>query len=127
MAEPFAESYLRLCRRQGRSFVSQLPARPGDWLLGAEGPRLAGDPPAPAADELVLPDVERLLHQLRAEAPVVVLDVQQDDFGVTVFDEHGRSLANVVSRNAPEALLRALLFIRSERAAQSIPLTPVSG
>ena len=50
MAEPFDESYLRLCRRQGRSFVARLTARPGDWLLGAEGLRLAGDPPEPAAN-----------------------------------------------------------------------------
>lgn len=125
MPEPFAESYLRLCKRQGKAIVSKLAARPGDWLLGPGGLRLAGDPPEQAAGELVVPDLERLLHLLRAEAPVVLLDTQNDDFGVCVYDEANRALANVVSLNAPEACLRALLFIRSERAAQGLKLTPI--
>ena len=127
MAERFAESYLRLCQRQGRALVATLEARPGDWLLGPKGLRLAGDPPERAAGELVVPDLERLLELLRREAAVVVLDTQQDDFGLSAFDKMNRALANVVSRNAPEAALRALLFIRSERAANEIPLTPVQG
>ena len=125
MSERFDESYLRLCQKQGRSFLKSLPAQPGDWVLGTDGPRLVTESEPKGERELVIPDVERLLGLLRDEAPIVLLDCQQDGFGMTAFDDKSRPLANVVSRTAPEACLRALLFIRSERMANEIPLTQI--
>lgn len=125
VSERFDASYLRLCQKQARTFLQTLESHPGDWLLGGEGPRLLVPGDAPRADEYVIPDTERLLTLLREEAPTVLLDCQQDGFGLTAFDRMSRPLANVVSRNAPEACLRALLFIRAERIANEIPLTQI--
>jgi hypothetical protein len=125
VSERFDESYLRLCQKQGKAFLKGLPARAGDWVLSEDGPRLLAEGDAKGERELVVPDVERLLELLRQEAPIVILDCQQDGFGLTAFDHASRPLANVVSRNAPEACLRALLFIRAERAANEIPLTQI--
>lgn len=131
-ADRFHESYLRLCLKQGRSLTSQLEARPGDFLLGPNGLRLCSDASEPKADdEVVVPDLNRILDMLRAAAPIIVLDSQIGDFGLTAFDEYSRSLANVVSHNAPEACMRALLFITAERRANEltsdvISLNPIS-
>jgi|SRR6185437_13440549 len=120
-ADRFDESYLRLCLKQGRSITAKLEPRIGDFLLGPEGLRLYSDPAQPkAANEVVVPDLDRVLALLQADAPIIVLDSQVGDFGLTAFDEYHRSLANVVSHNAPEACLRALLFVRSERQASEL-------
>jgi hypothetical protein len=124
--EPFAgrfdESYLRLCLKQGRSITAKLEPRIGDLLLGPSGLRLYTDTSEPkAANEVVVPDLDRVLALLRADAPIIVLDSQIGDFGLTAFDEYHRSLANVVSHNAPEACLRALLFIRAESQSNELP------
>jgi hypothetical protein len=120
-ADRFDESYLRLCQKQGRPITSQLDLRVGDFLVGPTGLRLYMDPTQPKSDdEVVVPDLDRVLKMLQAEAPIVVLDTQQGDFGLTAFDEYNRSLANVVSHNAPEACMRALLFVTSERRANEL-------
>ena len=126
MTDRFDDSFLRLCRKQARPLLAKLEVRPGDWLVGPDRVRLAVEPTDRADGEVVAPDVERLLGLLRDEAPIIILDCQPDGFGLTAFDEASRPLANVVSRNAPEACLRALIFIRAERMANEIPLTPVS-
>jgi hypothetical protein len=118
LAERFDESYLRLCQKQGRAITATLEPRIGDFLVGPNGIRLFADPGLPKApDEVVVPDLDRMLSLLQAAAPIVVLDTQVGDFGLTAFDEYNRSLANVVSHNAPEACLRALLFVMAERRA----------
>jgi hypothetical protein len=120
-ADRFDESYLRLCLKQGRSITAELEPRIGDFLLGPNGLRLHTHANEPKAeDEVVVPDLDRILDLLRAEAPIVVLDTQSDDFGLTAFDEYHRSLANVVSHNAPEACMRALLFVSAERRANEL-------
>ncbi len=117
----FDESYLRLCQKQGKSITAHLEARIGDFLLGPNGLRLfTGSSEPKADDEVVVPDLDRVLAMLQDEAPIVVLDTQIGDFGLTAFDEYNRSLANVVSKNAPEACLRALLFITTERRANEM-------
>ena len=117
----FDESYLRLCQKQGRPITSALETRIGDFLIGPNGLRLYTNPDEPkAADEVVVPDLDRILNLLRDQAPIVVLDTQSDDFGLTAFDEYHRSLANVVSHNAPEACMRALLFVSAERRSNEI-------
>jgi hypothetical protein len=120
-ADRFDESYLRLCLKQGKSITSKLDVRAGDFLLGPDGLRLyteGSEPKGPK--EVVVPDLDRVLALLREAAPIVVLDSQIGDFGLTAFDEYHRSLANVVSHNAPEACLRALLFIRAEQLASDL-------
>lgn len=120
-ADRFDESYLRLCQKQGKAITAELEARIGDFLIGPNGLRLYMDPAMPrASDEVVVPDLDRILNLLRAQAPIVVLDTQSDDFGLTAFDEYHRSLANVVSHNAPEACMRALLFVNAERRANDM-------
>jgi len=120
-SDRFDESYLRLCLKQGRAITATLEARIGDFLLGPRGLRLFADPSQPkAVDEVVVPDLDRILDMLRSEAPIVVLDTQIGDFGLTAFDEYNRSLANVVSHNAPEACMRALLFITTEKRANAM-------
>jgi hypothetical protein len=117
----YAYSYLRLCRGQGLKFCSALQPEPGDWILGESIPddmRLTGSPPEPLVkEEVVVPSLKRLVHLLRAEAHSVVIDCYPDDFACMAFNEDSFSLANVVSRNPEEAVLRALLFILSEKAA----------
>jgi len=131
-ADRFDESYLRLCLKQGRSITAKLEPRVGDFLLGPSGLRLYSDLATPkAANEVVVPDLDRVLSLLRAAAPIIVLDSQIGDFGLMAFDEYHRSLANIVSHNAPEACLRALLFIRAESnssdlASGVITLNPAS-
>jgi len=120
-ADRFDESYLRLCLKQGKSITSKLEARIGDFLLGPDGLRLYTEGSAPkGAKEVVVPDLDRVLTLLRESAPIIVLDSQIGDFGLTAFDEYHRSLANVVSHNAPEACLRALLFIRAEQLSNDL-------
>ncbi len=131
-ADRFDESYLRLCLKQGRPITANLEPRIGDFLLGPNGLRLFSDPSQPPTKgEVVVPDLGRILDMLRAEAPIVVLDTQIGDFGLTAFDEYNRSLANVVSHNAPEACMRALLFVTTEKRANEmssgvISLNPVA-
>lgn len=120
-ADRFDESYLRLCQKQGKSITSKLEVRIGDLLLGPDGLRLyreGSEPKGPK--EVVVPDLDRVLTLLRQAAPIIVLDSQIGDFGLTAFDEYHRSLANVVSHNAPEACLRALLFIRAEQLSSDL-------
>lgn len=114
-----AVSYVRLCRGMGRPLTSTLEPRPGDWLLREDGElELATDPPrALQPGEIVVPRLERLVELIHAEAPSVVIDAYSSDFACLAFDGDGRSLANIVSRNIEEAVMRALLFIQSERAA----------
>lgn len=125
----FAASYVRLCQKQGRSVCLALDVREGDWVVGPDGLRLVTDPSSVGTDEVLVPDLERVLGLLRAEAPSIILDHQGGDIGVSVFDDLERPLANVVSLNAPEACLRALLFVQAERKAaemeaNTIHLTP---
>ncbi|HEX3723901.1 MAG TPA: hypothetical protein VHV31_14005 [Nitrolancea sp.] len=120
-ADRFDESYLRLCLKQGRSITAKLEPRIGDFLLGPAGLRLITEASEPkATNEVVVPDLDRVLALLQAAAPIIVLDSQVGDFGLTAFDEYHRSLANVVSHNAPEACLRALLFIRAESSSNTL-------
>jgi hypothetical protein len=118
----FAYSYLRLCRGQGKEFASSLAPDPGDWILGETIPddmRLAGSPAGELNEgEVVVPSLTRLVHLLRQEAHAVVIDCYPEDFACMCFNEQSFSLANIVSRNPEEAAFRALLFIRSEKAAQ---------
>lgn len=117
----FHDSYLQLCQKQGRPITSALEPRIGDFLIGPKGLRLYSDSgQAKAPDELVVPDLDRVLTLLQAVAPIVVLDTQAGDYGLTAFDEYNRSLANVVSHNAPEACMRALLFVTAERRANEV-------
>lgn len=130
--ERFAPSYIRLCQKQGRPIVRELQARPGDWVVGPHGLRLVTEDGDKASDELVVPDLDRMLALLRVEAPGVVIDFQEGDVGLSVWDAQGRALANVVSKNAPEACMRALLFVLTERKANelssaTIQLKPISG
>ena len=131
--ERFDQSYLRLCQKQGRSLVASLAARPGDWVVGPNGLRLiTGESEQKSDQEVVVPDLDRILTMLHAEAAGVIVDIQQGDVGVSAWDEEGIALANIVSRNAPEACMRALLFILSERrgaqlASSTIQLRPVTG
>ncbi len=116
----FAASYLRLCRGQGKRLCSSLAPRPGDWLLGPDGPELVGESPRPlATGEVVVPRLDRVVELLREEAASAVVSYEAGDFACLAFDEHGRSLANVVSKTPEEAALRALLFIQAERAANA--------
>lgn len=120
-ADRFNESYLRLCQKQGKSITSKLEVRVGDFLLGPDGLRLyteGSEPKGPK--EVVVPDLDRILALLRESAPIIVLDSQIGDFGLTAFDEYHRSLANVVSHSAAEACLRALLFIRAEQMSSDL-------
>jgi hypothetical protein len=120
-ADRFDESYLRLCLKQGKSITSKLDLRIGDFLHGPDGLRLYSEGSAPRGPkEVVVPDLDRVLALLREAAPIIVLDSQIGDFGLTAFDEYHRSLANVVSHNAPEACLRALLFIRAEQLSSDL-------
>lgn len=117
----FDESYLRLCQKQGKSITAKLEVRVGDLLLGPDGLRLYTEGSEPKdRKEVVVPDLDRVLAMLRDAAPIIVLDSQIGDFGLTAFDEYHRSLANVVSHNAPEACLRALLFIRAEQVSSDL-------
>lgn len=117
----FDESYLRLCQKQGKSITSKLEVRIGDFLLGPDGLRLYTEGSEPkGAKEVVVPDLDRVLALLREAAPIIVLDSQVGDFGLTAFDEYHRSLANVVSHSATEACLRALLFIRAEQLSTGV-------
>ncbi|HUY99080.1 MAG TPA: hypothetical protein VMU89_01925 [Thermomicrobiaceae bacterium] len=115
----FAASYLRLCRGQARSVTAALEPQAGDWLLRPDGElELAVDPPRPlAADELVVPRLDRLVQLLRGEAESLVIDCHTADYACVAFDGDGRSLANVVARTPEEAALRALLFVQAEKAA----------
>jgi hypothetical protein len=129
--ERFAASYVRLCQKQGRPIVLGLEARTGDWVVGPKGLRLVTEGHDKAGDELVVPDLDRMLALLRQEAPGVVIDFQEGDVGLSVWDAEGRALANIVSKNAPEACMRALLFVLTERKANelssaTIQLKPVS-
>lgn len=120
-ADRFDESYLRLCLKQGRSITAKLEPRIGDFVLGPSGLRLLAETSEPkAANEVVVPDLDRVLALLQAAAPIIVLDSQVGDFGLMAFDEYHRSLANIVSHNAPEACLRALLFIRAESSSNEL-------
>ncbi|MDI3339646.1 MAG: hypothetical protein QJR03_03860 [Sphaerobacter sp.] len=111
--------YIRVCQGPGRRLLSSLAPEPGEWILRADGElELAGDPPRPLAEgEVVVPRLHRLIALLRAEAHSVVIDCYPTDYACMAFDEDGVSLANVVSFSPEEAALRALLFIRAERAA----------
>ena len=116
---PFPRSYLKLCQGFARSLTSQLDPEPGDWLWGpANGVEIVTMPPqGRSPEQVLLPRLERLLCLLQEEAPVFVLDYNQGDYACLAFDEAGRSLANVVAPYPAEAVLRAILFIRAERAA----------
>lgn len=115
----FAASYIRLCKGQGRRITTSLQPLAGDWLLRQDGElELTGDPPRPlTAGELVVPRLDRLLQLLKEQVNSLVLDGHEEDYACLAFDDEGRSLANIVSRNPEEAIMRALLFILAERAA----------
>lgn len=115
---PFPRSYLKLCQGFARSLTSRLDPEPGDWLWGPNGLEVVAWPPQGRdPEQVLLPRLERLLRLLQEEAPVFVLDYNQGDYACLAFDEAGRSLANVVAPYPAEAVLRAILFIRAERAA----------
>jgi len=115
---PFPRSYLKLCQGFARSLTSRLDPEPGDWLWGPDGLEVVAWPPQDRhPEQVLLPRLERLLYLLQEEAPVFVLDYNQGDYACLAFDEAGRSLANVVAPYPAEAVLRAILFIRAERAA----------
>ena len=115
---PFPRSYLKLCQGFARSLTSRLDPEPGDWLWGPDGLEVVACPPQDRhPEQVLLPRLERLLYLLQEEAPVFVLDYNQGDYACLAFDKAGRSLANVVAPYPAEAVLRAILFIRAERAA----------
>ncbi len=115
---PFPRSYLKLCQGFGRALTSELHPEAGDWLWGPDGLEVVTSPPrAPRPDDVLIPRLDRLLRLLQDEVPVFVLDYNQGDYACLAFDEAGRSLANVVAPYPAEAVLRAILFIRAERAA----------
>lgn len=122
MVNGFARTYLRLCRGQAKPFCSTLEPRPGDWILGKDGTMsLCPDPPRPLAkDEVLVPRLDRVIELLRAEAHAFVIDCYPQDFACAAFDEESRSLANVVSKTPEEAAMRALLFVHSEKVADSL-------
>ncbi len=115
---PFPRSYLKLCQGFGRALTSELDPEPGDWLWGPSGVEAVTLPTqGRRPEQVLLPRLERLLRLLQEEAPVFVLDYNRGDYACLAFDEAGRSLANVVAPYPAEAVLRAILFIRAERAA----------
>lgn len=118
----FAPTYLRLCRGQAKPLCSSLEPRAGDWILDKEGQMsLCPDPPrALAKGEVVVPRLDRVVELLREDAPTFVIDCYPEDYACAAFDEESRSLANVVSKSPEEAALRALLFVRSEKAANAM-------
>jgi len=111
--------YIRVCKGPGRRLLSTLTPEPGEWILRADGElELAGDPPRALEEgEVLVPSLARLIALLREDADSVVISCYPDDYACMAFDEDGVSLANVVSLSPEEAALRALLFIRAERAA----------
>lgn len=118
----FAPTYLRLCRGQAKPLCSRLEPRAGDWILGKDGQMsLCPDPPRELSkDEVVVPRLDRVVELLREVAPTFVIDCYPQDYACAAFDEESRSLANVVSKSPEEAALRALLFVRSEKAANAM-------
>jgi len=111
-------SYLKLCQGFGAALTARLTPEPGDWLWGPDGLELVTSATRQRQPgEVLVPRLERLLRLLEAEAPVFVLDYQRGDYACLAFDQEGRSLANVVAPCPAEAVLRAILFIRAERAA----------
>jgi hypothetical protein len=117
-AGPVPRSYLKLCAGFGAALTSRLEPEPGDWLWESDRLELVTAPPRQRRPgEVLVPSLERVLRLLEVEAPVFVLDYQRGDYACLAFDEEGRSLANVVARFPAEAVLRAVLFIRAERAA----------
>lgn len=117
---PFPRSYLQLCQGFARKLTAQLEPEPGDWLWGEHGLRVVTTPGEHRKPgDVLVPRLERLLRLLQDEAPVFVVDYSQGDYACLAFDDAGRSLANVVARFPAEAVLRAILFIRAERAAHA--------
>jgi len=68
-------------------------------------------------EEVLVPKLERLLAQLAQECASFVLDYSAGEFACVAFDEHGRTLANVVAPEPSSAVAQALVFIRAERSA----------
>ncbi|MCX7623684.1 MAG: hypothetical protein RMK01_06210 [Thermomicrobium sp.] len=120
MSSP-SDAYLSICERFGRWLATSRVAEPGDWLLpresGARSPRLATERQPVPDDEILVPRLERLLAELRAETAAFVLDFSNSEFACVAFDEQGRTLANVVAGDPAAAVAQALVFIRAERAA----------
>lgn len=111
--------YVRVCAGMGYPLTSTLEPRPGEWILRTDDVlELVGDPPRPLeTGELVVPRLERLIELLGNEAPSIVLNFYEGDYACIVFDGEGQNLANLVSRTPEESVMRALLFVRTERAA----------
>lgn len=116
------QGYIRVCKGPGRNLMSTLEPESGDWILRADDElELVGDPPRVLAEgEVLVPRLSRLIELLRAEAHSTLIDCRDGEYACMVFDEDESSLANIVSFSPEEAALRALLFVRAERAAQGL-------
>lgn len=115
-----SSGYIRLCSGVARRLTRTLAPEPGDWLVGPNGLRLVGtEPVACTPQDVVLPRLSRLLQLLAAEVETFVIDYAGGEYACLAFDEAGRPLANVVARTPEEAVLRALVFVQTERAANA--------
>lgn len=117
-----SQPYVSLCQRYRRWLTADLRPEPGDWVAPKDGHpdtvRLVMAPTESVPEEEVLvPKLERLLAQLAQECASFVLDYSAGEFACVAFDEHGRTLANVVAPEPSSAVAQALVFIRAERSA----------
>lgn len=123
MANPVpSDTLVALCQRYERWLSRGVRPWPGDWRAPRRGPQrsvqLIGEPAdSLREDEVLVPRLERLLEWLAAECASFVLDWSGGEFACVAFDEHGRSLANVVATDPAVAVAQALVFIRVEREA----------
>ena len=114
----FPRSYITLCRKQRQLISGLLELEPGDWLFGPDGLALVGEPPASMRDDQIfIPRLDQLIGLLRRQAAHVILSCYPGDYACQVLDAQDQPLANVISRTAEEAALRALIFVLAERAA----------
>lgn len=110
-------TYLQFCREHRQEINRLFPPAPWDWLLGPEGmSRVGGSTPVLAGNEIVIPQLDRLIRRLREHTEVVLIDFLPQDVACLAFDDEGSPLANIVAGDAEEAALRALLLLVARRA-----------
>jgi hypothetical protein len=118
----FSRSYITFCRKQQQLISALLEPEPGDWLFGPDGLALVGEPPVPVRDDQIfIPRLDQLIGLLHLQAAHVILSCYPGDYACQVLDAQDQPLANVISRTPEEAILRALVFVLAERAANKQP------
>ncbi len=117
-----SHTYIALCQRYERWLTGSLRPEPGDWVVPRHGHpdeiHLVVTPIELVPEGVLVPRLERLLSQLAEECASFVLDYSGGEFACVAFDEHGRTLANVVAPEPSSAVAQALVFIRAERSVQ---------